>query len=305
MFSPFINDMWMKYALGLLSAAIVTPAAAQIEKHFTVETNEEAQHVNLMLTAPSGICYVMPTRNPHPVNVYGHTTNQRTTPSLSTSIDQSVHQVNVNFATKESESLSTTISRRMFGGSSDESWDKYKVYLSENESFELNMLYDAGEAFIDLSGLAVRRCKVDAGNADVEMSYREAFGNQVEMDTFMAKVDMGTLTVDKVNLARSKHIIADVGFGAMTLTFDDQELRPSKVVATVGAGSLEVILESPTQPVIVRMHNSPLCHVKFSPDFQEISKNVWVNSAYHDGAKNLVTFDVEVSMGNLRFGYQE
>lgn len=289
-------------ALSLFTAEICN---AQIQKHFSVEANESAEHLNLNLTAPSGKCYLVPTTNPKPINVYGHTGNQETTPRLRTDIRRQVHFVNVDFETKQAGDISTNVTRRMFGGSEPTSGDMYKVYLSESEQFRLDLVYHTGEAFIDLSGLAVNRCKVNAGNSDVQVSYMEAHGNQIKMDTFMVSVDLGSLVVDKINLAQARHIIADVGFGSMVMGFDALEPHPSKVQATVGAGSLEVQLENPTIPVIVRLNNSPLCQVKFPKDFREIEKDVYVNQAYRNSNENLLTFDVEVSMGNLRFQYQE
>lgn len=299
------DDMWRKYAFGFASVVLTSPCLAQIEKHFAVEPEDNVERTCLMLNAPSGVCYVAPTSNPKPVNVYGHTSNQRTIPRLQTHLARQIHNIKVDIEAKVSESLQSSVTRRVFGGSSDDTYDKYKVYLSETGQFSLDLVYDTGEAFIDLSGLSVDHFKVDAGNADVQVSYMEAHQNQVQMDTFMATVDMGSLEVERINLAQAQHILADVGFGSMTLGFDAQDPHGSQVLATVGAGNLEVLLENPTLPVLIRMHNSALCHVKLPEDFEEIEAHVWVNKAYRENAPTLLTFDVEVSMGNLQFTYQE
>lgn len=291
--------------LCALSLMVAGPSLAQIQKHFSVESEESADHLSLNLTAPSGTCYLVPTTNPNPVTIYGHTNNQQTTPRLRTNIYRQVHVVNVDFENTQTESISTTVTRRMFGGVEEEDGDMYKVYLSEYEQFQLNLIYDSGEAFIDLSGLSVDRCKVNAGNADVKVSYMEAYGNQVKMDTFMATVDLGSLSIDRINMSQARHIIADVGFGTMVMGFDAHEQNASQVTATVGAGSLDVQLENPTLPVIVRLHNSPLCKVQFPKDFEEIEEDVWINAAYREHASDLLSFDVEVSMGNLMFLYQD
>ena len=71
------------------------------------------------------------TTNPKPITIYGHTNNRQTTPRLRTNVYQQVHLVNVDFEANRTESISTTVTRRMFGGQEKEEGDMYKVYLSQ------------------------------------------------------------------------------------------------------------------------------------------------------------------------------
>ena len=92
-----------------------------------------------------------------------------------------------------------------------------------------------------------------------------------------------------------------VGFGDLTLDYSDQVLIKSNVTATVGAGNLEILVPKRNSPIKIVVHNSPLCHVKISKSFDEVEDNVFVNSSYTPDAENLLTFNLDVALGNIVF----
>jgi hypothetical protein len=73
------------------------------------------------------------------------------------------------------------------------------------------------------------------------------------------------------------------------------------VNATVGAGNLIVNANESMNPMIIYIQNSPLCRIKIPQSFTEIRKNVFVNSQYDQDAENLITFNIDVTMGNIIF----
>jgi hypothetical protein len=94
---------------------------------------------------------------------------------------------------------------------------------------------------------------------------------------------------------------ADVGFGNMTLDFRSKPTVSNKIKGSVGAGNLVILLPAADTPVLVKIKDSWLCSVRIPDQFKKISENVFANAAYKDDAKNSLTFDLDVSMGNIIF----
>jgi hypothetical protein len=87
----------------------------------------------------------------------------------------------------------------------------------------------------------------------------------------------------------------------MTLDFRSKPLVSNKIKGSVGAGNLTILLPPTDTPVLVKIKDSWLCSVKIPDQFKRISENVFANAAYTKDAKNSLTFDLDVSMGNIIF----
>ena len=76
------------------------------------------------------------------------------------------------------------------------------------------------------------------------------------------KVDLGSVNVKNLNLSSTRFVMADVGFGNMTLDFSNKPLVSNKIKGSVGAGNLTIILPKNDTPVLVKIQDSWLCSVK-------------------------------------------
>jgi hypothetical protein len=121
------------------------------------------------------------------------------------------------------------------------------------------------------------------------------------MDTFYVKVDMGELKIDQMNLSNAENIIADIGFGNLEMNFGKKSYSNSNIKANVGAGNMKIFVSKKNMPVIIHINDSPLCKVKLTKNFKEIEDNVFVNEAYSENAKNILSFNVGVALGNITF----
>ncbi|MEJ0054894.1 MAG: hypothetical protein WDN75_04145 [Bacteroidota bacterium] len=64
--------------------------------------------------------------------------------------------------------VSKKISYQVFGGSEERLSDKFwKVYLTDTKPYSLDLDYGLGNANVDLSGLAIKKLKINTGSADV------------------------------------------------------------------------------------------------------------------------------------------
>ncbi|MCK5103084.1 MAG: hypothetical protein KAR17_09720, partial [Cyclobacteriaceae bacterium] len=154
---------------------------------------------------------------------------------------------------------------------------------------------------VDLSDLPIERLKIKTGSANVRINYNKGLGNQMEMDTFMIVVDMGTFEAKNIHLSRSGNIIADVGFGNVQMDFGDAEVITTEVRATVGVGKLEIILPHKNVPVKININDSPLCHIKMPKEFQESIENVFITPDFNENQANYINFNVDVVVGSIVF----
>ena len=156
-------------------------------------------------------------------------------------------------------------------------------------------------ANIDLSGLAVQNLKINTGSADVNIGYHSGLENLIEMDTFFVKVDLGSVTAKNLSLAKTKYVVANVGFGNLMLDLSTAPVCSNHIRGSVGAGNLVILLPSESTPVLVKIKDSWLCSVRLTSDLKKISETTFSNAAYTKDPKNALTFDLDVSMGNIIF----
>jgi hypothetical protein len=121
------------------------------------------------------------------------------------------------------------------------------------------------------------------------------------MDTFYIKVDLGSVHVKNLNLSKTRNMIADVGFGNMHLDFSNKPLVSNKIKGSVGAGNLTIVLPADETPILIKIHESWLCSVKMPKSLKKIGENTFANASYTKDALQALTFDLDVSMGNIEF----
>ena len=292
--------MWRLLFLGLVCLSVPS-SYGQIQKHFTVENDSSFDKVDLTLSGGSGTCYIRPTPNVNPVNIYGRSESNAPSPQCETILVQRIQKVNVNFI--DGKMNESSIKKMPFSVFTSEGKDsnQWHIYLSKKKPVKLNLNYGMGNAYVDLSGLTVEKLNINTGSANVNVGFVSGQYNQMEMDTFCIKVDLGELEARQVTLSNAKNIIADVGFGSLYLDFTEKSKVKSQVNATVGAGNLVVNADESINPMIIYIKNSPLCRIKIPEGFTKIRENVFVNSQYDQDAENLITFNIDVTMGNIIF----
>jgi hypothetical protein len=212
-----------------------------------------------------------------------------------------VCEVTLSLEEERSEGLSQTISSKVFGAEKPEQERFWKMYLTDEKPYLLELNYGVGNANIDLSGLAVQNLKINTGSADVNIGYHSGLENLIEMDTFFVKVDLGSVNAKNLSLAKTKYLVADVGFGNVMLDLSTTPLVGNHIIGSVGAGNLVILLPSDETPVMVKIKDSWLCSVRMTKSLKKIGEFTFANAAYEKSAKNALTFDLDVSMGNIIF----
>lgn len=296
-----MQKMYLVTFVGLL---LVETAVGQVKKQFVVENTEACETIKLRLRANSGKCFIKPSQNPDILTVFSNQSEEAFSHNFKKSISNKVCEVYLTLEETENQSFGQTISSRVFTSSEakpatdDKFW---KMYLTDSKPYTLEMNYGIGNANVDLSGLSIQKLKISSGSADVNVSYLSGMENQVEMDTFFVKVDLGSVNVKNLSLSKAKYLLADVGFGNMLLDFTDKPLVSNVIKGSVGAGNLIIILPNDNTPVLVKIHDSWLCSVKMPASLKKSGENTFSTANYTKDAKQALIFDLDVSMGNIVF----
>jgi hypothetical protein len=293
----------MQRFLGLtgLGLLVVSLATGQIKRQFSVDDSPQCEVIKLKLKANSGTCFIKPSHNPEILTVFSNLDVENYGHQFKKEIVGSVCEVMLALEEVQSGTFSKTISSRVFSSESTGPEKFWKMYLNDTKPYILEMNYGIGKANIDLSGLSVKNLKINTGSADVNVGYSTGLENLVEMDTFFVKVDVGSLQAKNLGLAKTKVVIAEVGFGNVMLDLSASPTASNAIKGSVGAGNLVIMLPSEETPILVKIKESWLCSVRLPSALKKISENTFANAAYSKSSKNALTFDLDVSMGNIIF----
>jgi len=294
----------MNYVFAFMGVLLTGVAEGQIRKQFAVENTAACESIKLQVKANSGNCFVKPSNNSDILNVFSNQSEQAFAHNFVRTINGKVCEVFLTLEEQHNEGLGQTISSRVFSVSETAATTGqkfWKMYLTDEKPYALELNYGLGNANVDLSGLAISKLKITSGSADVNVSYPSGMENQIEMDTFYVKVDLGSVNVKNLGLAKTKYLMADVGFGNMTLDFTEKPVVSNFIKGSVGAGNLVIILPKNGTPVSVKIHDSWLCSVKLPASLKKGPDNTFATENYTKDSKEALTFDLDVSMGNIIF----
>ena len=287
-----------------LAAMTCLASFAQLKQFYSISDDGTYDAINFTLSATSGSCYIRSNASQLPLNIYGNPDFEKINPNFQSWVEERTNYVNLNLEDYNSSGFSRSISYNVFGPDK-KGKNFWKIYLSNQKEYSLNLNYGIGMADVDLAGVAVKNLNIKTGSADVSVDYSQDLVNLAEMDTFYVRVDLGSLEARNMHLYKARTIITDIGFGSAILDFSDVPQTKSNIEAMVGAGNLEVLLPRENAPVIIYISNSPLCSVRLARGFEEVEENVYVNMDYSSSAENLLTFNVDVALGNVTFKYSK
>ena len=243
----------------------------QEKSHFVVEDNDECERVYFYLKSATGTCDIRTRSGKVPINIMGHADPKYVTPEFGQEHQGSTLKSWLTLHDKGEEGFRVKLSK-LFGKKTTDNKNYWNIYLTNYKPYQLNLNYALGKSYVDLSNIAVEKLKITSGNAHVKVGYHSKEGNRVEMDTFQVNVDLGDIEIDQLNLSRAKVIMAEVGFGTLSLNFAKQPLVSGEIWAKVGAGSLEVTVPEESIPMIIFMKKHFLSKATCTKKLQEGSR---------------------------------
>ena len=285
-------------ALGLL----FTFSYGQLKKFYTLKETAKFDTVNFSLEATSGNCYIKSSKEEGPLTIYGNPDLNKINPSFKSKIQNGKCDVALDLQEYRSTNFADGLLMAMVREKTEEN-NYWKILFDQQKVYRLNLSYGFGNADVDLSGTSIQNFKVRSGSADIIVDYNDRKPNKIAMDTFWVKADMGSVVARHLELARAKYVMANIGFGKALLDFSESTGDKCLVEASVGAGNLDVYLPNEDVPMIIYLSDSPLCGRRMVDGFEEVERNVFVNMNYSADAENLMTFRIDVSLGNVAFHY--
>lgn len=286
-------------SLFLIASTVV---GQELHKHFELTESRGIDKIELRVSTKAGKSFLNAVDDDAPLLILGASENDVAASSFKIEKFQNTQKVNAELTCKSHMGLNFTESvANSFFSSADKVYDIWQINLSEHQAFNLDLNYLMGDAIVDLSRLAVERLKINSGSADVRVSYTGKMMNSVPMDTFFVKVNFGSIEVQDLNYALAKEIIAEVGFGSISIDCGSDWKMNSTVNASVGAGTLDIILPPEEIPVLIRLNNSPLCNIKMAENFEKIGHNTFGNKAYINNPDESMEFLLDVGMGSIVF----
>ncbi len=170
---------------------------------------------------------------------------------------------------------------------------KWDVQLTDRLPLEINAEIAMGEAEFDLSELQVRDLRLEAGMAEVGITFDTP--NPITMERMDIEAGLGELNIEGLGNASLKKMKLEVGLGEATVDFSGDSNQDFRATMEVGLGELELRLPKDL-PVIINCECSFLSSVDFD-DFREIRDDVYVSPNYDD-SKDCVQLDISVGLGS-------
>ena len=279
-----------------------TAVGQQLHKYFELSEIKGIEKIELNLSTKAGKSFLNVAEQNTPVLILGASENDVAASSFKIEKVDNIQKVDAELTCKSHLDLNYTesVANSIFT-SQEELQDIWQINLSERGSYDLNLNYLMGDASVNLSGLSVQRLKINSASADVKLSYDGQVMNRVAMDTFFVKVNFGNVEVEDLSFAMAKEVIAEVGFGTISIDCGSDWKMNGRVTASVGAGNLNILLPPKEIPVIIRINKSLLCNIKMADDFEKIGHNVFGNQAYIDNPADGMEFLLDVGMGSIAF----
>jgi hypothetical protein len=287
-----------------ITLLVSVSAFSQLKKFYMIKESPSFDTVDFYLKATATNCLINQSiEDNNPLSIYGNPDLEKINPSFKSKVYNNTCYAKLILDEYNSSSFGDRLTFAMSRNTEEN--DFWKVSFSEDKIYRLNLNYGFGNADVNLTGSPIKQFKLRSGSADILVGYEAGRGNPIKMDTFFIKADFGSIVAKHMELARAKNVITKIGFGNVMLDFERGVSESCRVDASVGAGNLEIILPEEQTPMIIYIRDSPLCSVRMTKDFEEVEKNVFVNRSYSVDSEKLLTFDIDVALGQVFFKYPD
>ena len=274
------------------------PGQAQLVKEYKVSERKGFDLVRLDFASYKSITQLKRVVSQDPIYIHGHLQKSNILPDFTYRIANNKLQAQMDHKNVESNNLGKSITSKLFSSEDyfEHTWD---VGLASNFLYDLNFNLGMGKADFDLSQIHVSNFKVKSASADVSISYGELKPNQVEMDTLLVLVNMGSVDISNANFSNAKRMIFEVNYGSIDLNFSDGMGLPSQVIAAISGGTLHVKLPPENIPFRIKLKTTPMCRTSLPKTLKSLEKGVYVSKGYKGSDPKLLELILDVGVGSL------
>ncbi len=285
--------------LFLIIIGWVGVSKAQLVKEFRVTERKGFGMVHLEFTSYKSKTQLKRVKSPDPLYVHGHLKKTNILPSFSHVIADDILEASLVHKNVESENLGKSITSKLFsseGNNFDHTWD---IGLNTNFLYHLDFNLGMGLADFDLANLPINQLKIKSASADVLIHYSSNSPNQIQMDTLLVTLNMGTVGVTTANYTNAKKMIFEVNYGKINLNFSEGMPSACQVIAAVGAGALHLNLPPDSVPVKIKMKTTPMCRTSLPKYLKALDKETYITKGYDPLDPRLLEMTIDVGVGSL------
>ncbi|PZX53316.1 DUF4097 family beta strand repeat-containing protein [Algoriphagus chordae] len=285
--------------LFLIMIGWVAVGKAQLVKEFKAIERDGFDMVALEFTTYKSTTQLRKTKSSDPVYIHGHLDKTNILPVFSEKISNNILQASLIHKNVESENLGKSITSKLFSGADsdfDHSWD---VSLSTNYLYHLDFNLGMGRSDFDLANLTISQLKVKSASADVRIHYGSDSPNQIQMDTLLVTLNMGTVVINNANFTNAKRMIFEVNYGKIDLNFSEGMHNATHVIAAVGAGSLHLHLPDDSFPIKIKMRTTAMCKTTLPKYLKTLEKGTYITKGYDADDPRLMELILDVGVGSL------
>ena len=291
--------MLKKLCLHLFWIMVVAiPSRAQFVKEYKVSERKGYEIVRLNFSSYKSSTLVKRVMTHDPIYIHGHLLKSNILPDFNFLVHDNMLDATLIHKNIESDNLGKSITSKLFSDNTnfDHSWD---VGLCSNYLYDLDFNLGVGKADFDLSQLPISQLKIKSASSDVKIHFGSNVPNQVEMDTLLVTLNMGTVEVQNVNFANARTVIIEVSYGKIDLNYSNGISNTSQVIAAVSGGSILVKLPPESSPVKIRMKSNPMCRTVFPKYLKAVDKETYVTKGYNPSDPRLLELTLDVGVGSV------
>jgi hypothetical protein len=274
------------------------PGQAQLVKEYKVSERKGFDLVKLHFSTYKSLTQLKRVQSLDPIYIHGHLQKSNILPDFSYSLSDNVLNTYLIHKNIESDNLGKSITSKLFNSDPgfEHSWD---LGLASGYLYDLDFNLGMGKADFDLAQIPVATFKVKSASADVNISYGNFTPNQVEMDTLLVILNMGSVAVQNANFTNARKMIFEVNYGSIDLNFSDGMGASSQVIAAVSGGTVYVKLPPDKFPYRIKLKTTPMCRTKLPNSLRSLEKGVYVSKGYNASDPKLLELILDVGVGSL------
>lgn len=287
--------------LGLLIIWIVVgviPGQAQFVREYKVTERKGFEMVYLNFSSYKSLTQLKRVKTQDPIYIHGHLLKSNILPDFKYSIHHNRLDASLEHKNVEADNLGKSITSKLFSDDADfdHSWD---LGLGSNYLYHLDFNLGLGRADFDLAQIPISQLKIKSASSDVLIHYGTEVPNQIEMDTLLVTLNMGTVEVQNANFTNARKMIFEVNYGKIDLNYSDGLARSCQVIAAVSGGSVHLKLPPDTNPVKIRIKTTPMCRTSLPKYLKSLDKETYVTRGYKASDPRLLELIIDVGVGSV------
>ncbi|RIW16412.1 hypothetical protein D0X99_08620 [Algoriphagus lacus] len=287
--------------LGLLIIWIVVgviPGQAQFVREYKVTERKGFEMVYLNFSSYKSLTQLKRVKTQDPIYIHGHLLKSNILPDFKYSVHHNRLDASLEHKNVEADNLGKSITSKLFSDDADfdHSWD---LGLGSNYLYHLDFNLGLGRADFDLAQIPISQLKIKSASSDVLIHYGTEVPNQIEMDTLLVTLNMGTVEVQNANFTNARKMILEVNYGKIDLNYSDGLARSCQVIAAVSGGSVHLKLPPDTNPVKIRIKTTPMCRTSLPKYLKSLDKETYVTRGYKASDPRLLELIIDVGVGSV------